>query len=230
LLGIQVLGIVATFSRGAWAAAVAGGGILLLPVIIKWMKHPIRLPKALIASLVLAFFSLPLIFANSNIRTRLLSIFTPTQVNEFTWRVAIWDYAGKQILRNPILGTGTSIIDNTIVLIHDPNQIESFSTHNLFFDLAYQRGLIVLALYLILWIVFFKSAWNLYKSDLNQDQPERKLMLGLISGGIAYMISGIGNASMMIENLATLFWFLFGVIIVWERINPKHKLPSLEDR
>jgi hypothetical protein len=229
LLGIQVLGIVATFSRSAWAAVVAGVGILLLPGILKWVKHPIRLPKVLIASLVLACFSLPLIFANSNIRTRLLSIFTPTQVNEFTWRVAIWDYAGKQILRNPILGMGTSIIDNTIVQIHDPNQIESFSTHNLFFDLAYQRGLIVLALYLIFWIVFFISAWKRYKSDLYPDQQERKLMLGLITSGIAYIISGIGNASMMTENLATLFWFLFGVVIAWERLNLKQKSPSLED-
>ena len=230
LLGIQVLGIIATFSRSAWAAVIAGCGILLLPVIVKWAKQPIRIPKAVIASLVLALLFLPLIFVNRNIRTRLLTIFTPTQVNEFNWRVAIWDYASKQILRNPILGIGSSIIDNTIVQIHDPNRIESFSTHNLFFDLAYQRGLIALAFYILLWIYYFRSVWKLYNDETEQNIPDQKLFMGLSAGGAAYVVSGIGIASMMTENLATLFWFLFGIVICWKHLRLEHKLISLEDQ
>ena len=230
MLGVQVLGIVATFSRSAWAAAIAGGGILFLPVFVKWMKRPKRIPKALIASLVLVLIALPFIFTNSNIRNRLLTTFTPTQVNEFNWRVVIWAYASKQILQYPILGMGTSIIDNTIVQIHDPSTVDAFSTHNLLFDIAYQRGLIALAFYILLWIYYFRSVWKLYKDETEQNIPDQKLFMGLSAGGAAYVVSGIGIASMMTENLATLFWFLFGIVICWKHLRLEHKSISLEDQ
>jgi hypothetical protein len=227
LLGIQILGLFATFSRSAWAAGVAGGVVFLLPFLVNWIKHPIRMPKVLFASLVLLCLSLPFILANQNIRKRLLTIFTPTQVAEFNWRVAIWDYAGKQILQHPILGVGTSDIDNTVVHIHDPNTIDTFSTHNIFYDLAYQRGLINLTLYILFWIYYFRSAWKLYKEKTLQSWSDQKLILGLMAGGVAYIVSGIGIASMTNENLATLFWFLLGIVITWERFSLRPKLPPL---
>lgn len=223
---VQILGIIVTFSRSAWAAVIAGGGILLLPVFLLWIKHPSKIPKALIASVVFALIALPLIFSTANVQKRLLTTFTPTKVTEFNWRVAIWAYSGKQILLHPVLGMGTSIIDNTVVQIHDPSTIDAFSTHNLLFDIAYQRGLITLALYILFWIYFFRSGWKLYKNKSADNNPDRKLILGILAGGTAYIISGTGIASMMTENLATLFWFIFGIVISWQHLQDINKTTS----
>jgi O-antigen ligase len=217
LLGIQIFGLVSTFSRSAWVAALTGMGVILLPVLKKWISHLIRIPKALIASLVIAIIAIPFIFSNENIRTRLLTAFTPTEVGEFAWRVIIWNYASKEILQHPFLGVGTSTIDNTIAQILDPNSIETFSTHNLYFDIAYQRGLINLAFFILFSLFFFRSALKIYLDFKKNNLSDQKLVLGLIAGVVAFLVSGIGSASMANENLATLFWLLFGIVVTWER-------------
>jgi hypothetical protein len=214
LLGLQVLGLITTFSRSAWAAAVAGVGILLLPVFKKWISKPFRIPKALIATIVIALVVVPFFISNSYLRTRLFTAFTPTQVNEFSWRVIIWNYAIPQMIRHPILGLGTSTIDNTIAHIQASSSVDSFSTHNLYIDIAYQRGLISLALFLLFTFFIFRSALRIYSKSNNPN--DKKLVLGLMAGVVAFLVSGIGIAAMSIENIATMYWLLFGIVITWE--------------
>ena len=63
----------------------------------------------------------------------------------FSGRIYIWERTLIQIYRSPILGYGIQNSENLNAIIGNP-----FSAHNYFLDIAYQRGLVGLIIFLVL--------------------------------------------------------------------------------
>lgn len=216
---VQVGGLVVTFSRSAWAAA--GAGALFILFVILYAKRKLTFKKTrfiLIAIIGFAILLIALAFASQKIISHFLSIFTPGQVSEFQWRTYVWDYSYKHILSHPWWGMGTSLIENSDAKIPGSGKLIEFSSHNLWLDVAYQRGLIILCIFIFFSLWAMNLGWKILKKHQLNNQPEYHLMLGLVSSLLAFFVSGVGSASMLSENLATLFWFLIGSIAVLYKV------------
>jgi len=206
---MQLGGLVVTFSRSAWAAVAVG----LLLIILWGFRTMLRKPGALLGIVLIVFVVAIVAIAAAlrfpNLLGHFSSIFSPTQVPEFQWRLWVWHFALAQIIRHPVIGLGTSIINNAEAQI--PRAAEQFSSHNLWVDIAYQRGLIALGIFILFNGLFFRNALKLMW-DKDNSPMVTSLALSLLAGGIAFFVSGMGSPSMMHNNLAMLFWFLLGAL------------------
>ncbi len=229
LLCIQVAGLIATFSRSAWAAVTFGFGLIILwnsrDLVRARFKRVSRLLLFLGMLLVATILTVFLISAQ-DIASHFATIFSPLEAPEFFWRVQVWQFALDQIIAHPLIGTGTSTIENAVANIPGTRYIDSFSTHNLFMDIAYQRGLLALGIYLFLWVLFLYHCWWLLK--IQKDAPaNRNFLVAILVAGVTFLISGVGNAAMMLENLSALFWILLGVVAAYRAILQNQKTMAL---
>jgi O-antigen ligase len=116
------------------------------------------------------------------------------------------------------------MIENAEAQIQGSGRLVQYSSHNLWLDIAYARGLIVLSIYIYFSIWALLSAWKILKDYKLKNQPEYNLLLGLEAGLIVFFISGVGSASMLSENLSTLFWFMLGSIaVLTKNINARER-------
>jgi O-antigen ligase len=207
---LQLAGVVVTFSRSAWAAVFLGAVWLF---VWRWRRLLLRRRSALNLvgfSLISILLTAVALWRTPELVTRFITIFSPSEVPEFSWRILLWQYAGTQIAQHPLFGVGTSMINRELAGI--PGTDLQYSSHNLFIDIAYQRGLPALFIYLFFWLVFFATAWRILRRSA-VTQISRPLIFGIMTAGFAFLVSGIGTPSMAYYNLAILFWFLFGSMV-----------------
>lgn len=216
VLAAQLVGSIATFSRTAWVATLAGLGAAFLAEI--WFARNrravtlvIRLtPLLILVALVVLVSALQF----KEVTAHFATTFNPTQVSEFQWRLLVWKLAGSQIMEQPWLGAGTSAIMKVPYYFKD----RVFDAHNLFLDVAYSRGLITLGLFVFFVWQLLQSAW--YWCRQAEARPERKMAVGVLAAGMALLVSGFANGLMFIDNTASLFWLMLGVAIT---MSQRHK-------
>lgn len=207
---LQLAGLVVTFSRSAWAAVFFGAVWLVFWNWRRVLQRRNAVVYYLIVGLGLILATAVALWRTPEFVTRFITIFSPSEVSEFSWRVLLWQYAGTQIAQHPLFGVGTSMINRELAGI--PGTDLQYSSHNLFIDIAYQRGLPALFIYLFFWLVFFATAWRILRRSA-VTQISRPLIFGIMTAGFAFLVSGIGTPSMAYHNLAILFWFLFGSMV-----------------
>jgi len=203
---LQSIAIILTFSRSAWAGLFAA-----IAMIIIWNLRYILRRRNVLIGMGFSLIALLLIFAIAaatieSFRSHVLTLTNPTQVPEFNWRIQVWNYGIQQLANHPLFGMGTSMIDNEVAQIPNSGPLTSFSTHNLLMDVAYQRGLPVLILFSIWWLLVVRNQWKLMQPAIAENL--KTLAIALLGSSVAFFVSGVGSASMMTENLATLFWFV----------------------
>ena len=216
VLLVQLVALVVTFSRSAWLAVAVGTAVILLWYFWRGLKRP-RILLSMAAGgvavlLLLGFVAVRVPTAVAHFST----IFSPQNVSEVRWRVIIWEYVLDQVQQHPFLGTGMTMIPSEAAGI--PGRAKSYSSHNVLMDIVYQRGILALLIYLCFWVMFFVHGiklWRRYKRDLLQQY----LIVSLLAAGVAFLVSGVGTPSMIYYNLALLFWFLFGFMMVLSQVN-----------
>lgn len=224
-IGLQFGGIAVSFSRTAWVATLAGVFVLVIFSLRKNLFKPQTIRHGLIIvaigvlAVIIAYYRVP-VFTE-----RLQSISNPQKVGEFRWRVVIWEYALREIMRHPILGKGTTII--TAAEVGFPDQLESFSSHNLLISMAYGRGVIVTVLYLFIALIYFLTGAHL-QLKRRLLTMKKSFITALIAAMTAFQISGIGSASMNYANLSILFWMMVAMMFASDnyerRIRRQHHI------
>ena len=210
--GTQTVGLLVTFSRSAWLAFLIGFFALLSIKFWKILINPRTLWGIFVSFGLLGLIGLVAIYSSPELGDRVTSIFSPTYVPEVEWRTLVWQYSLNIVRDNPLFGTGTSIIEDSAAMIPGSGRLERYSTHNLLIDIAYQRGLIALSLFLVFWLIYLYNGWRLYTRKI-LSEPERDYYLGFMIAGISFLVSGMGSALMVSENFSTLFWALFGCVL-----------------
>ena len=213
-LSLQGVALVVTFSRSGWLAVVVG-----IATIAAWkFRHALKSQRILLkiaGSSIAALILIGVIVVRvPTVADHFATLFSPQEVSEVKWRQIIWNYALEEVKQQPVLGTGRTMIPSDKANI--PGRAESYSSHNLLIDIMYQRGLISFLIYLGFWFLFFIHGFKLLNSKKHVPNEEN-LILGLLTAGGAFFVSGIGTPSMIYYNLALLFWSLLGFIAVLSR-------------
>lgn len=216
VLVVQLGGLLATFSRSAWAAF--GAGFIFAILLKFYTDRKIQITQSQLLrgiGLSTGFIVVLLIFPTDKIVSRSLSIMSPTQVDEFNWRIIVWEYSLEKIQDHPTFGLGTSIIYNSDAKVPGSGNLAQFTSHNLWLNIGYQRGLIVLTIFTLFTFFAFYGAWNGLMRRKLRHQNEYILLTGLTSSLVTFLISGLGSSSMQYENLASLFWLLvIGIVFL----------------
>jgi O-antigen ligase len=177
LAGVAALGL--TFVRGAWIAfamAVAAG-------ILTRRRHVLVLGGAAVAAVLFAL-ALPGVMP----RARSIGDATDPTTRE---RLAMFD-AGKRLLReHPLTGIGPGQVKHAYPVYAPPDAVRRSTSHlhNSPLQVAVERGLPGLALWLAIWAVFFVRAARIAASLPPGD--DRALVLGCIIAIAAFLVGGL---------------------------------------
>lgn len=205
---LMALGFFAGLAASVWSHT--RGGWLAVLLIVAWMLakatqdwHPARRLMAAIA----LFFALavPAMQTNGIVQTRLTTavsefesyLTSKTQGNSVGARLAMWEFAYKDIAYAPLIGRGVEgwkqnrdagIKSGAL----DPFMQNFSHLHNEFLDVAYKTGLLGLALLLILYCV---PMFMFFKPNLHgHDADVKALAMGGMVLPMMYMDFGLTQA------------------------------------
>jgi O-antigen ligase len=172
VLPALLVALVLTFTRSAWVGACAGMALLLL-------LKDFRLLGAL-PVIVAVFFAL----APPQVTQRFYSMFDlhdPTNRD----RIAMLKEGGRMIGADPLTGMGPNMVEQVYVRFRDTEAVEKLNPHlhNVPMQIAAERGLPALGV----WLWFFGSAalgaWSIFK------QGSHRFLAASAMGALAAMLA-----------------------------------------
>ncbi|MDZ7376232.1 MAG: O-antigen ligase family protein [candidate division KSB1 bacterium] len=193
---VQIIALLFTMSRGGWVAF--SSSFLIMASLARQKK---------IIGLGLLFLTITIIIMPSEHKnkfaSRAKSISKPSEVQEFTFRQKRWEAFFEIAIHNPIVGTGSAVLDN-------PNEAEIGRTpHNMYLYFAVQNGIPALVLLAYFMTQLIWRGFNIF--ERSSDRLQRTLGLGLLGAGIGLVIHGAVDALIGLEQIWTAFWMLLAM-------------------
>lgn len=195
LVGLLVLCLALTYSRGAWislAAMVAGIAI--------FYDKRFGLLFLLVPVILLAY--------HGQVTERFLSLFSGED-SSLMLRLGLWESSRAMIAEHPFFGVGWGsyflAYPEYNFFIQDARVI-IFHAHNLFLDIPAETGLPGGMLYFVFFFGQAVFSWRLYKKS---EAPfDRALSLGGLLMVIALAVSGMADHVLFARSVSLCFWSL----------------------
>lgn len=195
LTGVLGLGLLLTFSRGAWLGALAG------TFLVTWFGQRRRIAAALTVGGVLALAGLALVAG-----PRLLSLFSG---GSGSMRLAIWRSSIAMIRDHPVFGVGLDqfLYQYAPRYIEPAAWAERFTSHphNLILDIWLSLGIMGLVVAAVYVVTCVRAARRF---------ADRPSLLGLAAFGAIFAgtVHGLVDNGYFLPDLALAFWFLTALI------------------
>jgi len=188
-LGLMLLAVGLSFSRGAYFGTIAG----LLFFAIVYLKRAKALGKAFVVSGVIIIFLF--VFNSGAISQRIASSFN-TKEGSNVERLKNWGQAVEIVRDHPLVGVGLGNYSHAVdATVQDRSSIYA---HNLFLDIAAETGILNAAVFLFL-ILF--SIWrNLKSRDM--------LGLGLAAGLVGFLVHSVFDTALYCPQVLVIFLVL----------------------
>lgn len=201
--GAQLLGIILTYSRGAWI----GLGVAMLSWGIMAKKW-----KVLVASFVL---SAGMILVATPVQERFMSFLRLAQDPSINERIGIMEAALKLGLEHPIFGVGYGRARLREGLANSPDpRVRAKSriahSHNVYLELFATTGLLGLGAFL--WLLWDAISRLLRKIHQEQVSRERMMHVGLLTSLVAFMVTGLGDVVFYFHEPRIFFFTLLALI------------------
>ncbi|MCE5300878.1 MAG: O-antigen ligase family protein [Spirochaetia bacterium] len=196
-------GLLSTFTRGAWLAAIAG------VIVMAWFadRKKIVLAATVGVILVSAFFA-----RDTAVMKRLADSFHVQTGTSQMERIHMWK-AGLVIIKdNPITGIGTANLEKVYPKYRQPEAREPNAghLHNNIIQIAVIDGLP--GAVILLWI-FFVLWYNLYNAA-GKSSNERLYMItaaAALAVATGFFINGFFEYNFLSAQAALMFWLLMGI-------------------
>ncbi len=202
-----ILALIFTYTRGAWLGAIVGiiaivgiGNLKLLPIILLLMSF--------------IFLSQPII------RTRLVSGFHFKGNEE---RVILFKNSIELLKHNILFGIGpgafNKIYYETMVPPDKRPVVGHRHCHNNFLNIALERGILALAVFIWLLVSTFFHIFKTYKLV---DSNEKLLLLGCLGGIVVFVVHGMVDYTFADET-GYLYFLLIGIsVLIHEKFVESH--------
>ena len=170
-----VVALALTFTRGVWVGACAGVGLLF------------ALKNFRLLGLVPIAVALMFALAPDSIAARMVSVFDlkdPTRVD----RVAMMRTGIAIIKSQPLTGIGPDMVPRMYAEFRDPGAVQANNPHlhNVPLQIAAERGLPALAIWLWFVVALFIALWQVFRRG-----SERVLAAGGLAAGAAMLAAGL---------------------------------------
>jgi len=213
-----------TYSRGAWAGLFIGS--LMAGCYLIW-RMPLKIRILTLFILVSLILALVIILPHIRSEISFIGGFkvrsgemlkNRVRLIGYSWdvRMQLWKEALCVIRDHPLWGAGL----NTYALVIRPYKSFYFGeayAHNSFLQMAAETG--VLGLLSFLWILFgyFKNGFRHLSNSRNS------LVLGLMSGVLAFLAQSFVDTNLYALQLVVLFWFMLGLTFAVINIEQKYQ-------
>lgn len=212
---LMVFGVALSFSRGPMLAVILC--TLLLAVIVK----PLR--KYVAYGCVLAAIAIAMAWPwlGDKLEERTLD------KENVTLRFKLWDIAADMALDHPVLGVGfanfpqyqvDTIRKHRINTVVEPNAERIITAENLYLQLAAETGVIGLAGFIGVFVLFFTLTVRLYRRY--PPGAGRSLILAIAAGATAYLINGLTAACYLAYVVTVTMGVFFAALIILDRDAP----------
>ena len=204
-LGITMLAMVLTFSRGCWLGAMFA--IALLVVMID---------RRFIILGILALMAMPFVLPETIIN-RFMSIGNMGD-SSTSYRVYIWLGTLAMLKDYWFSGIGMGITSfNTVYPIYSYNNVTTPHSHNLFLQIVVEYGIVGL-------IIFAGVMYNFYKETIiSVFKNKNVITMGFISGVSGFMIESLFDHTWYNYRVVLIFWIVIALGILSTRFSIKEE-------
>ena len=203
---ITVGALAFTYSRNAWLGLAAGTAGLVVTA-----RRGARVVVLLgVAAVVVGAFSA------GGVTERARSILNPQDAT-LRDRIAMWQSGLAMISDYPILGVGPGQVRVWYPHYRRPEavRLSTGHLHNSPIQVAAERGLLALGVWIWLWVVFFGAAWRELRR-VGRDRPlERALVSASLWGVAGFLVAGLfehnfgdGEVVMLVYALMAIPWIV----------------------
>jgi len=220
-IGVLVIAVIGTQSRGGFISMTVLGGYLFLKSERKFVMG------IFIVILVLVVANL----ASSEWTSRINTIETANEDASFMGRVVAWKLSMILAIQNPIFGGGFKAIENFTIWSHVsqsfysyswfytgeafPNPVHAHAAHSVYFQVLGDHGFVGLALYLCCLIGSFRTARSVSRKARTLNAP---IWIKNLSTALQLSIFSfaLGGAALSFAYFDLIF-ALFGLVLVLDR-------------
>ncbi|HKO98659.1 MAG TPA: O-antigen ligase family protein [Pyrinomonadaceae bacterium] len=174
--------------------------------------------------LLIGAFAVPLIFGGLYLLQLKRNVgFFDRQDASTTWRETVWRGGFKLLVSNPrhlLLGVGMDSIKGHWRAwgLFDGGRIPMGHMHSNFLQIALERGIPALCLWLTFLAAYARSLWRLLRSaGSNIGWMERGILLGALGGLAGFFVSGIVHYNWGDSEVVMVLYFIMGMVLAIER-------------
>ena len=218
LLLVAIAGLIfalgMTVTRASWIGFAVSAVVMLL------------LTASRRAVLIVAACALPLVLASVVLLQQKRSIrFFDKSDQSTSWRETVWKEAFELLVSKPrhlVFGVGMDSIKSHWREwgLFDNGRQPIGHMHSNLLQIALERGLPALIVWLILLGVYVRMLWRIQRRAGIEDIA-RGLSLGALGGTIGFFTSGLVHYNWGDSEVVTLFYFIMGLCLVVERTNQR---------
>lgn len=202
------LATIGSYARSAWFGLLGGSVFLILLTNYKNLK------KLLLYISILILFIITILYLVPPIKERM---FARWQLYSLKHRFKIWESALLIIKEHPIIGIGNGNFKKySEKYMKDSGFTVEGHPHNDYLNVYLTAGLMGFIGYILMWFILLKKGIK-YVFEEKQD---KYLMIGLLSGLVAFMIAGLGQNYFTDSENSMLMWlFIGGVCLLTKQFN-----------
>jgi hypothetical protein len=227
LLVLAVIGIVfalgMTVTRASWIGFAVSVGVMLM------------LSASRRTILLIAAFAIPLVLVSAFWLQQKRSIgFLDRQDQSTSWREMVWREGFELLVSKPrhlVFGVGLDSIKAYWRQwgLFDNGRQPIGHMHSNLLQIALERGVPTLIVWLILLALYFRMLWRLTRGEDQEgtDDFPRGLALGALGGVIGFFTSGLVHYNWGDSEVVTVLYFIMGLCLVVERTNQRNPESSV---
>lgn len=142
------------------------------------------------------------------------------------WRLTVWGEGVRVLTNNPrhlLVGVGMDSLKRHWREwgMFDNGRLPWGHLHSTPLQIAFERGLPALSLWLILLFIYGRMLWRLARRGAVEQWAEHGLVLGALGGLVGFVVSGLVHYNLGDSEVAMIFYLLMGLTLTAERLNRK---------
>ncbi len=204
-----VFALALTVTRGSWIGFAISAAVMLL------------LSVSRRTALIVVGCSLPLILAGVFLLQQQRRIgFFDSADQSTSWRQIVWREGFNLLVSKPrhvLFGVGIDSIKGHWREwgLFDNGRQPIGHMHSNLLQIALERGIPALILWLLLFVVYVRMLWRLIRQ---MDDFTRGVALGALGGTIGFFASGLVHYNWGDSEVVTVFYFIMGLALIVERL------------
>jgi hypothetical protein len=174
-------------------------------------------------AIITAACALPLVLAGLFVLQRERNVsFYDQQDQSITWRKTVWREGLNLLTSKPrhlLVGVGMDSIKGHWREwgLFDQGRIPVGHMHSTPLQLAVERGIPALVVWIILIVVYAWMLWRLLRSWTANEWIERGILLGALGGLVGFIASGMVHYNFGDSEVVMIFYFILGLSLALER-------------
>ncbi len=208
-VGGLMFALAMTVTRGSWIGfAISAGAMLLLSVSRR-------------TAIIIAACAIPIVLAGVFLLQQRRNIgFFDSADQSTSWREMVWREGFDLLISKPrhlLVGVGIDSIKGHWREwgLFDNGRQPIGHMHSNLLQIALERGVPALILWLLLFVIYIRMLWRLVRRTTDSS---RGLALGALGGTLGFFTSGLVHYNWGDSEVVTVFYFVMGLALVVERI------------